>query len=763
MKAVICFNKPDNKLTILSEFQEIIQGVGRIRQHVLTHGILFEPLRKNDIEVLKNALIKLNYAEYTTTDQSLRLNIVNGDFRSLFRLVIPDPLVPNDFASMFWEKGFSIDNLPSDQANDLQDQLEAIAAVTVVPDTIEPSKSSIYTVSGQVRRHDDAPFIGNGYMVRAYVAVASENLLPLGNPSGIDSNGGYIIRYLWQSDGRNGPDLVVQLFDPENKVVTQQRKPDAGIKETANLEVKQLGPKIFTLTGIVKNQVTGTPLSHSQIETQFCVDNNPLLTRSDNTNTQGVFNIAFDAALFDKLTANQKVAVIFTVVNKEDQPLITDTTIESLQPGNHKVDVLVSIPESNEESFIVEGTISKMDGSPLPGVVVRAFDRDLRKKELLGEKVTNVEGFFEICYTRAQFSRMEKTQADIYLELYTPDKKSVISPVTFECEGDEALKTLLINSGQDQEIEHQIWFNAPSIATINGMVKDQRYRILSEYERYVQELTPLMGALPFEELVDNDIVYLAAKTEINALHISYLRTAAILKNDTKVAAQGYYGMFRQNLPSDLFYLLTLDVGEWQFAIWRSIDENIIPPFSKSELEAIITQLQALLPKFIADLIKNISTPAFTNVLKMALPDTNLQQLFVSEYEKYHGSNLQAFWEKLKLHPNFKDGIVENIQFIFQAAALTRNNPYLVQILQQERQQGHVKSIDDLADWPEQKWINLFQSSGISRSKLVPDEVPGETAAEKEKNYILFIVRLIKVFLSDQFNSSNKEKYVVKQG
>lgn len=764
MKAVICFTKPDNKLTILSEFQKIIQGVGQIRQHVLTHGILFEPLNNKDIEVLKNTLIQHNYVEFTTTDQSLRLKIVNGDFRRLFQLVLPDPLVRNEFASIFWEKGFSIDNLPSDQANNLQDQLEAIAAVTVVPDIIEPSRSSIYTVRGEVRRLDDTPFIENGYMVRAFVAVASDNLLPLGNPSAIDSNGGYIISYLWQSDGRKGPDLVVQLFNPENKVVTQQRKPDAGIQETANLEVKQLGPKSFTLTGIVKDQITGAVLPHLQVEAQFCVNNHPLLTQSDNTNTQGVFIITFDATLFDKLTDNQQVAVNFTVC-KQDQTLITVTTIDSLQPGNQRVDVLVSIPESTDEKFIVKGTISKTDGSSLPGVVVRVFDRDLRKKELLGEQITNEQGFFEIGYTRAQFSRMEKTQADIYLELYTPDKKTMISPVTYQCEGDEALKTLLMNSGKDEEVEHQIWFNAPSMATINGIVKDQRYRILSEYERYVQELTPLMGTLPFEALIDNDIVYLAAKTEINALHIAYLRTAAILKNDTKVAAQSYYGMFRQNLPSNLLYLLTLEEGEWQFALWRAIDENIIPPFSKSELEIIIAQLQALLPKFIAETIKinNISALPFTDVLKMALPDANLQQLFVSEYEKYNGINRQSFWEKLKSHPHFKDGLAENVQFIFQTAALTRNNLYLVQILQQQRQQGDVKSIDDLADWTEQKWVNLFQSSGISRSKLVPDEVPGETAAEKEKNYIMLIVRLIKVFLSDQGNLSNQESYAVKQG
>lgn len=749
MKAVIRFTRPDKKLAVLTEFLDLIQGVNQLRQHVLTHGILFEPLSKSELNVLVNALNKLNYSDYMTTEHSLRLKIANGEFRSIFKLVIP--LLRNDFADTFWEKGFTIDNLTDNQATDLQDQLRAIATVAIVPDIGEPPHSLIYTVSGQVLHPDGKPFTESGYTVRALDADA-----PLGNAVSIDSNSGYSISYPWQSDGRNGPDLVVQLFNPENKVVTQHRKPVAEIIETINLTVKQLEPRTFTLTGIVKNQATGTVLPKLQVEAQFRANNAVLLTLTGITDTKGVANIPFDASIFGKFPVNQQVEVIF-LVSQEGQSLDTSTTIKSLKPGDQEVEILVTIPESTEEKFIVKGTIHKVDGSPLPGVVVRAFDRDLRKKELLGEQDTNVQGFFEIGYTRAQFSRMEKAQADIYLELYDPDKKTVISPVTFESEDENVLKTLQMENDNGEKVEYQIWFNAPAVATINGTVTDQRYRVLSEYERYVQELAPLMEALPFEELIDTDIAFLAAETAIDSLHISYLRTAAILNKNTEVAAQAYYGMFRQNLPTDLSYLLTREAEEWQHALQQSIDENIIPPFSESELEAIIVQLHALLPGYIAGTIENVSAPVFTNVLKLALPDANLQQLFVSEYEKYDGKNPQAFWEKLKSQPNFKGGVAENIQFTFQATALTRSNLPLVQILQQDRQQGRVKSIDDLAGWTEPEWINLFQSSGSNRPKLVPDGVPGETAAEKEKNYITLMVRLMEVSFPTKVIAARAEK------
>jgi hypothetical protein len=40
----------------------------------------------------------------------------------------------------------------------------------------------------------------------------------------------------------------------------------------------------------------------------------------------------------------------------------------------------------------VRGIVRDASGSPLPGVVVRAYDRDLRRRELLGEAQTNEEG-----------------------------------------------------------------------------------------------------------------------------------------------------------------------------------------------------------------------------------------------------------------------------------------------------------------------------------------------------------------------------------
>ncbi|CAE6506463.1 conserved hypothetical protein [Nitrosomonas nitrosa] len=757
MRANIQFLQTNNKPLIFKQFLDIAQGIEQLWQSIMKQGILLEKLETDEIDALTQILAKLNYPDPKITKGTLRIQIADNTPVSLLSLIGVFSNSKNAFEEILWRRGFILENLTPDQAINLQSQLGKIAFATIAPDITPEPESLVNKVSGQIRWSDNTPFTDSGYVVHVFDEKPPGKLALLASVKPIPSDGSYQITYTWQPEGgRNGPNLVVQLLDPQNKKVAESHQRFAGMEEILDLIVKKTQPNAYILTGIVKNQVTGAVLPNLRVEAQFRANSAALLTLTGITDTKGVVNISFDETLFSKLPAGQQVEVIF-MVSEDGQSLDTSTSIKSLLPGDQEVEIFVTIPESTNEKFIVKGTIRKADGSPLSGVVVRAFDRDLRKKELLGEQDTNVQGFFEIGYTRAQFSRMEKDQADIYLELYAPDKKTAISPVTFVSEGENALKTLQMENDNGEKVEYQIWFNAPAVATINGTVTDQRYRVLSEYERYVQELAPLMDALPFEELIDTDIAFLSAETAIDSLHISYLRTAAILNKNTEVVAQAYYGMFRQNLPTDLSYLLTREAEEWKHALQQSIDENIIPPFSESELEAIIVQLHALLPGYIAGTIENVSAPVFTNVLKLALPDANLQQLFVSEYEKYDGKNPQAFWEKLKSQPNFKGGVAESIQFTFQATALTRSNLPLVQILQQDRQQGRVKSIDDLAGWTEPEWINLFQSSGSNRPKLVPDGVPGETAAEKEKNYITLMVRLMEVSFPTKVIAARAEK------
>jgi hypothetical protein len=52
---------------------------------------------------------------------------------------------------------------------------------------------------------------------------------------------------------------------------------------------------------------------------------------------------------------------------------------------------------------------------------VRAFDRDLRREEPLGEGLatTDESGYYQITYTADQFARAEKRSADLVVRVYS--------------------------------------------------------------------------------------------------------------------------------------------------------------------------------------------------------------------------------------------------------------------------------------------------------------------------------------------------------
>jgi hypothetical protein len=104
----------------------------------------------------------------------------------------------------------------------------------------------------------------------------------------------------------------------------------------------------------------------------------------------------------------------------------------------------VKINPSRGMVLLVKGEVHLSDGSPFAGLTVRAFDRDLRGEELLGETTTDENGQYEITYSATQFRRAEKSSADIIVRAYEKGSKLVT--------------------------ESQIIFNAKPLETVNLVV-----------------------------------------------------------------------------------------------------------------------------------------------------------------------------------------------------------------------------------------------------------------------------------------------------
>ena len=140
------------------------------------------------------------------------------------------------------------------------------------------------------------------------------------------------------------------------------------------------------------------------------------------------------------------------------------------------------------EEFIVTGRVFHQDGTSLIGLKIRAFDKDLRREELLGEAVTEPEeGEYTIHYTKDKFTRAEKKRADLVVRAYTPEGGLLA--------------------------ESSIRFNAENYEWIELQVDPQEQESLSDYERLLAEITPLLEDVALADLTDDDIQFLAQELE----------------------------------------------------------------------------------------------------------------------------------------------------------------------------------------------------------------------------------------------------------
>ena len=230
---------------------------------------------------------------------------------------------------------------------------------------------------------------------------------------------------------------------------------------------------------------------------------------------------------------------------------------------------------------IVRGTVRQAGGFPLPHLLVRAFDRDMRSETLLGQATTDAEGTYQITYNSTDQLRM-KDKADLIVRVFELSDR----------EGKEA----------EEEIGFsEIIFNAPLQQTIDLEVKSGKFRGPSEYERYVAALKPLIDGEPAHQLTDGDLSFLKGKTGIPLEHLDYLRLDAQWCFHYAVEPAVVYSLLRQGLPANLRHLLAEKPIRLQEALHASLAQNIAPATLADKVDQVIEPLLSLVDSTVFEL------------------------------------------------------------------------------------------------------------------------------------------------------------------
>lgn len=290
--------------------------------------------------------------------------------------------------------------------------------------------------------------------------------------------------------------------------------------------------------------------------------------------------------------------------------VLEKVTVEVAQKAKIKLEsagATVSLEPLGEkkavDGFIVFGKVTEANGEPLSGLLVRAFDRDLRSKELLGEATTKTDGSYQIEYSSDDFKKAEKNHADLTIKVFN----EVDTPLQATSER----KEIIFNAKQEEEI--------------NLIVQETEPVRASEFERLVAMLNPLLDGATFASLTVKEIDFLVLESEIlefgeefpdvtNSIH--FISQSAKLSRETNMPGEAFYGWARKKfglVPDEDTDQLTLNLntllekpddelnatlvlaieGTVDPTTGKKVGGNIIPVWSAEQFDSILAQVQNL--------------------------------------------------------------------------------------------------------------------------------------------------------------------------
>lgn len=468
--------------------------------------------------------------------------------------------------------------------------------------------------------------------------------------------------------------------------------------------------KIFHITGRVLDRKSEQGVANLRVEAwdkDAIIDD---FVGSAVTREGGVFEIKFDQSHFRELFSDKQPDLYFKVFG--DDKLIKsteDSVLWNVKTPETEIVIEVNLPAEKPEPdgkpqpFKVAGLVRRVDGTPLVGALVRAFDKDLRSEECLTETTTDEAGRYEIIYTAAQFRRAEKASADLRISVCNEDGRELVS------------SAIIFNARPEETVD----------LTVGG-----EYRGPSEYEAMIAEITPVLQDVPLHELTEQDITFLAGDTGLEAQRLTWLAESARLAREAELPTEMFYGWFNQNLPTDPKAIWSRPENELMEALKTAIERNILPVQFNERLEVIAQEVrrrkvdEALLsagesqPASLGDLLATMPSPLGIELQRAVAAATAELQVDDDQFTK----RLEA----AGLNAEQIAGTVRTLRL----GELTQRHAPLVAELQEISGNGEHAPLRSLATLRREQWFDLAYTHGMPNGSGLTESAYAAQLEEK---------------------------------
>jgi hypothetical protein len=385
-------------------------------------------------------------------------------------------------------------------------------------------------------------------------------------------------------------------------------------------------------------------------------------------------------------------------------------------------------PAPPEFPYLVRGQILYRGGLPIPGLIVRAFHRDLRKDTELGARKTNADGNFEIYYNTDGIPAPPGLPGGRPPDLCIRVFERVAGPPPAE----------------KMIIESPTRFAAQRVTKFRLLVDGGPTKTWSEYEQLMQELKPYLGDVRVADLAEDakrqDVTLLSGKLAQDPQRVAALVAAHKLAAEVKGDPEVFYAFARQGLPTNMAELFAVSPGARSRALVSASREGIVSGKLQGEVQRVRKQFEEHAAAYAAADKQVAGRASLGAVLKVAVPDQQKVNTLVERLMAHTGSPAKL-WQSLSDDPQLGP-LVPDAQLTLQLAAVTGRHLPLIKTLRRQRAAGRFTSVASLAKFTERDWLDIINTPGVAEAERVPPSIPGKDAAEKAKVYAATITRLI---------------------
>ncbi len=365
-------------------------------------------------------------------------------------------------------------------------------------------------------------------------------------------------------------------------------------------------------------------------------------------------------------------------------------------------------------TFTVSGTVRRPDDNPYPELVVRIYDRNLRKDDIqLADGKTGPAGDFNLRYSLTLGGIPGKIAANLVVSIFDP-------------------------SGNEKLAESDVIYNASNVEIVN-LYAGEPLASLSELNLIVKDMAPFHPDIPLSDLKTDEISFLSSATGFPVQRLEKLVQARQLSEKTSLPLDALYAFASKGLPiQDIHALAASDPNLLRQALDQAVAENLVSSDLLSSADQLISEKLPLARAQIMLQPAVEGQPASLGdvMSSMPAPLTVEKQLVLAQLVT--NTNNESFSKHL-VDSGFNGNEIDEVQVALKLGSLSRNHLPMLKELQQVRPTGE-NTLAFLAKLEGKDWQMIVEKTGA------PASLSGETLEVKKQNYAALLEETVEKLL-----------------